>query len=75
MVATLHITINNSGSKLKTLFWFFVVFFTLPSWEKKNNKKTSSKFFTFLPLKVPWLPCPKRPDVLPDTSDKLQLLF
>ena len=65
-----------------TFFVFFIVNLNLPSWKKKKIQIQFFPFlfyfiylFIFLLLKLPWLPSPKRPDVLPDTSDKLQLLF
>ena len=75
MVATWHITINNRSSKVKTLFFlfFFCCFlvYLVYHLEKKKTKK-NLKFFTFLTffllLKVPWLPSPKKSDVLPDNS-------
>ena len=55
---------------------FFIVYLVYHLEKKKKKIFNFSFFFTFfLLLKVPWLPSPKKSDVLPDNSDKLQLLF
>ena len=79
MVVTWHITINNRSSKLKTPFFGFLLFFIVYLvYHLEKRTKKNFKFFTFLLfllLKVPWLPSPKKSDVLPNNSDKLQLWF
>ena len=60
-------------------FWLFFIVYLVYHLEEEKKQKKNLKFFNFftfsLLLKVPWLPSPKKSDVLPDNSDKLQLLF
>ena len=54
---------------------FFIVYLVYHLEKKTKKIKKFSLFLLFLLLKVPWLPSPKKSDVLPDNSDNLQLLF